>query len=187
METRVLADGGVTLSAPGPADIDAIAEACQDSAIAAWTNVPSPYTRADSVRFVGDIVPAKWAAGFPDWAIRTSLHGRLCGMVGFLERGSGAPEIGYWIAPSTRRHGLATAAVQLACDFAFATDGMGVSRIEWRAFVGNRPSAAVARRVGFQYEGVARHGTVQRGVPRDVWVAGLLPDDPRTPTGTWPI
>ncbi|MFD6857193.1 GNAT family N-acetyltransferase [Rhodococcus sp. NPDC060090] len=187
MEPRTLTDGRVTLSPPRPADIDTITEACRDAAIAEWTTVPAPYERADAVRFVGDIVPAKWERGFPDWAIRTSDHGPLCGMVGFVARGDTEPEIGYWVAPDARQQGLATAAVRLACDFAFSSEGMGVWRIAWRAFVGNVSSASVARHAGFRFEGVARHGLLQRGTPRDAWVAGLLPDDPRTPGDAWPI
>ncbi|WP_213932230.1 GNAT family N-acetyltransferase [Rhodococcus sp. B50] len=187
MERRTLTDGAVVLSPPESADVDAITDACRDPLIARWTTVPSPYARTDALYFVQDVVPAKWESGCPDWAVRTSEDGVLCGMVGFVPREGSDPEIGYWIAPTTRRHGLATAAVRLACDFAFAPDGMNVRRVAWRAFVGNRASAAVARRVGFRYEGIVRNGLLQRGVPRDVWVAGLSADDPHGPTDDWPL
>ncbi len=101
--------------------------------------MPYPYTRADALHFVEDVVPAEWAQGWPDRAVRT------------------------------------------------AADGMNVPRVAWRAFVGNRASAAVARRVGFRYEGIVRNGLLQRGVPRDVWVAGLSADDPHGPTDDWPL
>lgn len=187
MEPVVLTDGVVVLSAPGPSDVDALTRACRDPEVARWTTVPDPYSRADSIRFVHDLVPAQWAAGFPEWGIRTSPDGPLLGMIGFVPRGGSAPEIGYWIAPEARRRGLVTAALMLACDFAFHPDGLHTWRVEWRALVGNVPSAAAARRLGFRFEGVARHGTLQRGVPRDMWVAGLLPDDPRAPASGWPI
>ena len=145
MEVRTLTDGAVVLSPPGPADVDAITEACRDPLIARWTTVPSPYTRADALHFVEDVVPAGWTQGRPDWAVRTAADGVLCGMVGF------------------------------------------VPRVAWRAFVGNRASAAVARRVGFRYEGIARNGLLQRGVPRDVWVAGLSADDPPGHVDGWPL
>lgn len=187
MEIRTLTDDVVVLSPPRSADVDAITEACRDPLIARWTTVPSPYTRPDARHFVEDIVPAKWENGFPDWAIRSAADGVLCGMVGFVPRESADPEIGYWIAPAVRRRSLATAAVRLACGFAFAPDGLNVRRVAWRAFVGNRASAAVARRVGFRYEGIVRNGLVQRGVPRDVWVAGLSADDPPGPVDGWPL
>ncbi|MFF3178265.1 GNAT family N-acetyltransferase [Rhodococcus pyridinivorans] len=187
MEVRTLTDGAVVLSPPGPADVDAITEACRDPLIARWTTVPSPYTRADALHFVEDVVPAKWANGFPDWAVRSSADGMFCGMVGFVPRESADPEIGYWIAPTARGRGTATAAVRLACGFAFAQDGMNVPRVAWRTFVGNDASALVARRVGFRYEGIARNGLLQRGVLRDVWVAGLSADDPPGPVDGWPL
>ncbi|UYP19681.1 GNAT family N-acetyltransferase [Rhodococcus sp. Z13] len=187
MHERILTDGTVVLSPPRAADVDAITEACRDPEIARWTTVPDPYTRADAVHFVGTVVPDKWAKGFPDWAVRTEPDGRVCGMVGFVPREGDDLEIGYWIASTARGRGLATAAVRLACGFAFAADGMGVRRIGWRAFVGNHASAAVARRVGFRFEGITPAGLLQRGVPRDVWVAGLSADDPPGPADGWPL
>ena len=186
MHVRSLSDGRVHLTVPGPHDVDAITAACRDREIAAWTTVPDPYTRADAVRFVGDMVPAGWANAAPTWAIRTDPDGPLLGVVGFLRHERTAPEIGYWIAPGGRGRGLATAAVELACDFAFAPGGLAAWRIEWRAFAGNRASAAVAQRIGFRFEGTLRLGSVQRGVPRDTWIAGLLSDDPRGPVAGWP-
>ncbi|NME78841.1 GNAT family N-acetyltransferase [Rhodococcus sp. 105337] len=187
MQPSILTDGTVVLSVPGSGDIDAITDGCSDPAVAKWTTVPHPYTRADAVRFVEDIVPHKWANGFPDWGIRTSRDGPLLGMIGFVQHGSAAPEIGFWLAPEARGRGLATAAARLVCDFAFGRHGLQAWRVEWRALVGNVPSAAVARRLGFRFEGVARHGLLQRGVPRDVWVAALLPGDPREPAHGWPV
>ncbi|MEU5840724.1 GNAT family N-acetyltransferase [Rhodococcus sp. NPDC047139] len=187
MELRTLTDNAVVLSPPRSDDVDAITEACRDPLISRWTTMPSPYTRTDALRFVEDTVPAKWSNRFPDWAVRTSEDGVLCGMVGFAPRESDDPEVGYWISPTARRRGLATAAVRLACGFAFAPDGMNLRRVGWRAFVGNLASAAVARGVGFRYEGLVRNGLVQRGVPRDVWVAGLSADDPPGPADAWPI
>ncbi|MGW0021645.1 GNAT family N-acetyltransferase [Rhodococcus sp. NPDC003382] len=187
MQVTSLSDGRVHLTVPVPHDVDTITTACQDREIADWTTVPDPYTRADAVRFVGDIVPRGWAASAPNWAIRTSPDGVLLGVVGFLHHERTAPEIGYWIAADARGRGLATAAVNLACDFAFDPDGLATTRIEWRAFAGNLASAAVARHVGFRFEGTLRRGTLHRGVPRDTWIAGLLSDDPRVPADGWPI
>lgn len=186
MQITSLSDGRIHLTVPGPRDVDAITIACRDPQITAWTTVPDPYTTAHALCFVDEIVPKGWAAAAPNWAIRLSPGGSLLGVVGFLHHERTAPEIGYWIAPAARGRGLATAAVNLACDFAFAADGLATSRIEWRAFAGNRASAAVAQHVGFRFEGTLRRGTVHRGVPRDTWIAGLLSDDPRIPADGWP-
>ncbi len=85
-----------------------------------------------------------------------------------------------------RGRGLMAKALNLLCDFAFRPDTLALERVEWRAFVGNAASAAVARRVGFRFEGIVRAGGLQRGVRRDMWVAGLLAADTRTPAADWP-
>ncbi|ATQ31011.1 acetyltransferase [Rhodococcus ruber Chol-4] len=187
MRPVVLTGSTVVLTVPRAGDVDAITAACRDRSIVRWTTVPDPYTRADAQRFVGDVVPAGWAAHSPVWAVRTSADGPLLGTVGLIERDASAAEIGYWIAPAARARGLATESVNLLCDYAFRSDGLKLDRIEWRALAGHRASAAVARRVGFRFEGVQRRGILQRGSRHDAWVAGLLPDDPRVPADGWPM
>ncbi|NGP08828.1 GNAT family N-acetyltransferase [Rhodococcus sp. 14C212] len=187
MRPVVLAGSTVVLTVPVPDDVDALTAACRDRSIVRWTTVPDPYTRADAQRFVGDVVPAGWEGHSPVWAVRTTADGPLLGTIGLIARDPSAAEIGYWIAPAARTRGLATAAVNLLCDFAFGADGLSLGRIEWRALAANLASAAVARRVGFRFEGVQRRGVLQRGVRHDAWVAGLLPDDPRVPADGWPM
>ncbi|MCQ4117957.1 GNAT family N-acetyltransferase [Rhodococcus tibetensis] len=176
----------VWLSPPVIGDIDAICAACSDSVIAEWTTMPSPYTRSDAEQFVRRTVPSGWADRSPVWAIRERADGPAVGMIGLLARDSSASEIGYWLAADARSRGLMTAAIEVVCGFAFRPDGMGLERIEWRAFVGNRGSAAVARKLGFRFEGVQRRGLLQRGVRRDSWMAALLAEDPRTQVDGWP-
>ena len=178
--------GTVWLSPPVVSDIDAICAACSDSAIAEWTTMPSPYARSDAEHFVRRTVPSGWADRSPIWAIRERADGPAVGMIGLLARDSSSAEIGYWLAAGARSRGLMASAVEVVCDFAFRPGGMGLERIEWRAFVGNHDSAAVARKLGFRFEGVQRRGLLQRGVRRDSWMAALLADDPRTPADGWP-
>jgi RimJ/RimL family protein N-acetyltransferase len=63
---------------------------------------------------------------------------------------------------------------------------MGLTRIHWRAFVGNHASAAAVRAQGFRYEGLARLGSVLRGSRRDHWMAARLNTDPPGPADGWP-
>jgi RimJ/RimL family protein N-acetyltransferase len=184
-----LAGGPLVLSAPGTDDIDRIAELCRDPAIAAWTTVPSPYEREDAERFVTRTVPDAWAGGREcTWGVRDASTGVLHGMAGLHRIDDGEAEIGYWLAESARGRGWMTLAVGMMLDFAFATapDGLALQRVVWHAFGGNAASAAVARRAGFRWEGVARQGVVHRGVRRDEWQAGLLATDPREPVDDWP-
>ncbi|MEU1986186.1 GNAT family N-acetyltransferase [Nocardia sp. NPDC019395] len=189
MEEQTLTDGTVWLSRPTEADIDAIVESCQDPAIAEWVTVPSPYGRADAEDFLGTAVADGWAGRSPTWGIRTAERGRLIGTVGLgtRPRDETAAEIGFWLAPEYRKQGIISRAVGLTCGFGFDPAEMGLIRITWRAFVGNHASAAVARKHGFRYEGLARLGSVHRGIRRDHWVAGRLNTDPDGPADGWPV
>lgn len=188
MEEKILTDGTVWLDRPGTGDIDALVEGCQDPKVVEWVTVPSPYGRADAEEFLATVVADGWAARSPVWGIRTAPRGRLIGTVGLgtRPRDETAAELGFWLAPEYRTRGLISRAVALTCNFGFDPDGMGLIRIQWRAFVGNHASAAVARKNGFRYEGLARLGGLQRGTRRDFWVAGRLNTDPPGPADGWP-
>ncbi len=178
MDPFELTDGVVLLRTPGPEDVDRITAICQDTDIQEWTTVPSPYRREDAEGFVGAYVRDGWAAGTScTWAVRDAVDDALLGMVGIVLEGAGSAEIGYWLAPGGRGRGVMSRAVALVVDASFGR--IGLTRLSWRAFVGNGPSRRVAERAGFRVEGELRGGGVQRGVRRDEWVGTLLRDDPR--------
>src|SRR3546814_15645260 len=77
-------------------------------------------------------------------------------MIGLHRLTEDAPEIGYWMCRPARGRGLLTEAAAGVIDWAFSADGLGAPRIQWRAVVGNRASARVARAVGVRYEGTMR-------------------------------
>jgi RimJ/RimL family protein N-acetyltransferase len=169
------------LRAPDEALIDAIADACTDPAIARYTTAPAPYTRADAEGFVRDHVTSGWESGTGCvWALRPADDpDRLLGVIGLEGVADGAAELGFWLAPDARGHGYLHEAVVPVLDFGFSADGLGLRRVQWQALPGNVPSAAVARRAGFRYEGLRRLGGVHRGTRVDLWVAGLLATDAR--------
>ena len=169
-------------------DVEAIARICRHSSIGAWTTIPVPYTKLDARQFVEVAVPQSWDSGSPTWAVRESEAGEVVGMValhGHRDGESGA-EIGFWLSPTVRGRGLMTRAVNMVCDFAFAPTGMRLTRVEWRAFVGNHASAAVAARSGFRFEGTLRGGGLQRNIRRDQWIAGRLSTDSGEQASDWP-
>ncbi|MEN0086151.1 MAG: GNAT family N-acetyltransferase [Leifsonia sp.] len=183
----VLSGERVTLDQPAESDVDRIAELCSDPEIARWTTVPSPYRREHAVGFVTSVVPDGWASDrVCTWSVR--VDGELVGMVSLGDIHQHQGEIGYWLAPEARGHGVMSEATALVLAYGFAPgpDGLALRRILWRALTGNAASAAVARRAGFRWEGVVPGGAVQRGERFDEWRAVLLPDDPRAPAGYWP-
>ncbi|WP_054050035.1 GNAT family N-acetyltransferase [Alloactinosynnema sp. L-07] len=112
------------------------------------------------------------------------VHGELVGGVAFpvFDARAGICELGVWLAPHVTGRGLVGMAVQRMIDWAVFE--RGVFRIEWLAAVGNEPSIAVARRLGFTKEGVLRkhypHGEVRHdmelwSVLADEWRARSVP------------
>ena len=164
----------LTLSIPTEADVDAITEAAQDPEVPRWTTLPSPYARTDAEQFIAKA--AEWwdAESELTWGIR--VDDRWVGMIGLhrLERG-GSAEIGYWMAVAARGHGYLTEAARSVIDFAFDPDDLDLKRLDWRAVVGNVPSARAARTLGFRYEGLQRQALAD---PRGRTTAGWR--------GSWP-
>ena len=184
-----LATRRLLLRAPGDSLIDAIADACADPAIARYTTVPAPYTRADAEGFVRDHVPSGWVRGTGCvWAILSAADPDLLyGVIGLEGVADGAAELGFWLAPAARGHGYVDEAVAPVLEFGFSAEGLRLQRVQWQARPGNVPSAAIARRAGFRYEGLRRLGGVHRGTRVDLWVAGLLATDERAPQDDgWP-
>jgi RimJ/RimL family protein N-acetyltransferase len=62
-------------------------------------------------------------------------------------------EIGYWLLPRARGHGIATNVARALADYAFT---LGVRRVRARVIVGNVASERVLERAGFTREDVIR-------------------------------
>ena len=87
---------------------------------------------------------------------------RVLGEVGLLTRaGLGALELAYWVRADVAGQGFATEMAGAATRVCFEV--LGLRRVDIQVDVGNDRSAAVARRLGFQFEGTLR----QRQGPRD--------------------
>jgi RimJ/RimL family protein N-acetyltransferase len=172
---RGLSDAVVTLDRMSQADVPAIVAAI-DEEILRWLPLPAPYTTDDAVAFLG------WQAEMAErgltlnFAVRSAPGGPLLGSMGLHFRsGPGVGEIGYWIAPSARRQGLATAGIRLIAAFAFTA--YGPRRVELLVQPGNVYSRRAALRAGATYEGIRRAGIDDRGDPRDAAVFSFLPTD----------
>ncbi|QNK81710.1 GNAT family N-acetyltransferase [Nakamurella sp. PAMC28650] len=176
-ESTVLHGRGLVLRTWLPEDLDALLEACQDPEIQHWTPLPSPYLPEHAELFL-DACALRWVHGLASFAILDRDETCLLGSIGFVGLPEdGVVEVGYWVAPSARGRGVATAATGVICDWAFGT--LEFNRVEWQAYVGNEGSRRVAERCGFTFEGTLRGRGYQRGEYRDIWIAGLLRSDGR--------
>jgi RimJ/RimL family protein N-acetyltransferase len=170
------------LSRPTDADIDGIVAACQDPDIQRYTMVPRPYTPADArgyVRFCEE----RAEDGSALCLLGRDRSGQVIGSfslvtIGWKDR---AAEVGFWVAPWARRQGMATTGARAICRWAF--DVAGLERIDLEAATTNLGSNAVARRLGFTYEGTRRRAAIEgatsepdaRRMDMNVW--GLLPGE----------
>ncbi|MFE6734426.1 GNAT family N-acetyltransferase [Microbacterium sp. NPDC057650] len=147
---------------------------------------PSPYTRDHAEGFV-ELIAQWWADGSQAiWGIYA--EDALVGVVGLHHItdsvGGGHAELGYWMAAPQRGRGYLVEASRAAVDWAFAE--LDLARLNWRAVVGNVPSARAARALGFRYEGMQRQALTSERGRDDGWVGGLLATDDRTPV-RWPV
>lgn len=107
----------------------------------------------------------------------------LVGVVGLHHISShsagGTAELAFWATAESRGKGFMAEASRSVIDWGFAE--LGLARIHWQAVAGNIASARTARALGFRYEGELRQALTSSRGRDDGWVAGLLPDDDRSP------
>ncbi|MDQ6817782.1 MAG: GNAT family N-acetyltransferase [Actinomycetota bacterium] len=84
-------------------------------------------------------------------------------------------EIGFWVVPSARRFGLATAALSRFLDWTF--DELPIDRVEMSTTPDNRGTRGLAARLGVTEEGTFRKRNVERGKRIDLVTFGLLMRD----------
>jgi ribosomal-protein-alanine N-acetyltransferase len=145
-----------------------LARAANDRRI--WLNLrdrfPFPYTREDARDWLAYCATQRPELGF---AIADLDSDRPVGGIGLELRGdvyARTAEIGYWLSPTHWGRGLATCAVSLVSDWAFAS--LDILRLEAGVFSWNPASAKVLEKCGFVLEG--RH--LQR-----VWKDGRVGDE----------
>ncbi|KRC92991.1 GCN5 family acetyltransferase [Terrabacter sp. Root85] len=191
----LLTDGVVTLRAHSVDDADAIVDQSRDPESLRWTTVPRPYAREDALGWVEHNLSA-WGEprGTRSWAIAwTDATGtpRYAGTIDL--RPGAAPsagELGFGLHPDARGHGLMSRAVRLVVAHAFATPvwGAPVTRVHWRAVVGNWGSRRTAWSTGFTFHGTlpGSHPDPEGGTEAlDTWTASITPGVPLEPQAPW--
>lgn len=140
-------------------DVCAVHEICQDPAIQEFTTVPVPYTRDIAEHWIRSS-PQKYLerekislAGVRNGeiALSVSLHS--------IHEFDHVGEIGYWVSPSARGEGLASHAVTMLTEFAFA---IGFRRITAITLPENAASQKTLLNAGFELETVLRDGMTRR-------------------------
>ncbi|MEW2142525.1 GNAT family N-acetyltransferase [Micromonospora vinacea] len=169
-------DGELRLRPMEEQDLDAVVQTSQDPETIRWTTVPDPYERADAQGYQAYGRNA-WARGDAACFVIADPDDRYVGTLD-LRLSPADPllaDVGFVTAPAARGQGYLPAALVALSAWGFST--LGLSRIEWRANVGNTASRRAAEKAGFLVEGTARGGVQHRGERVDVWVGALLAKD----------
>jgi RimJ/RimL family protein N-acetyltransferase len=159
-----------------PRHLDAVAELIEDPLSIRHSRIPEPpppdfahqwYARYETGRSDG----TREAFALEDEA------GAFLGLTlaPAIDRVTQTVELGYMVAPEARGRGVATEALRLATEWAFAE--LGAERIELMISVDNPGSKIVAERCGYVCEGVLRSVYVKPGVRSDTEVWSRLPGD----------
>lgn len=140
---------------------------------ARWLNAHPAGTPAEVVR---DVEGERAGGRMLILTIADADDDRYLGAIALLTRENAAGELAYVVAPDARGRGLAPRAVQLLGDWAFAE--LGLQRLQLRIDPANDASHAVARRAGYEREGLLRSAYEVRGRRTDVVLYSRLPTDP---------
>ena len=143
----VLKTERLTLRAPRPEDVTAIALLANDRRIAENTaRLPPPYGVSDAEHFVAIVNQREGEACFV-----IMLDDTLIGICGVDPREDG-PELGYWLGASYWGRGFATEAVRALIDHAFGD--LQHETLQAGARVSNPASRRVLEKCAFQWTGV---------------------------------
>ena len=171
-----LTGAGITLRPWTDADVEVLVLAYADPGIQRWhrRSLDEDEAAATIRTWQGAWATetgASWAVTDPD------RGGSVVGRVAFreLDLADGFAEVGYWVLPSARGHGVATHAVRTLCRWAF--DVAGLQRIELQHSVHNTASCRVASAAGFVAEGTLRASVLHNDGWHDMHVHGRVRSD----------
>ncbi|MEZ3178891.1 GNAT family N-acetyltransferase [Streptomyces pimonensis] len=168
-------------------DVPALAEMMNDEQVAAWTDVPRPFTEETARTWITEYAPAERSAGNGlALAVTEFLTQRLVGLIQLTRTNwhVRSTEMSYIVAPWARGEGYASEAALATAQWLFGDQKF--ERVELRTAAANTASQQVAQRIGCISEGVLRnaciaHVRVEGGgwsdVRTDFIVWSLLPED----------
>ncbi len=147
---------GLELRLPEEKDVDELFDAIERNRaqLEQWLHwAHSTHSREDVLRFI--------ESARKDFVRPDALHllifreGRIIGSCGLLiNEVNSYAEIGYWIDLKFAGQGITTDCCRTLVDYAFLE--LDLYRVQIRCATRNERSAAVAKRLGFVYEGVHR-------------------------------
>lgn len=168
-------------------DVPALAEMMNDEQVAAWTDVPRPFTETAVRTWITEESPAERMAGRGlDLAVTEFLTQRLVGVIRLTgtDWHIRSTELSYIVAPWARGEGYASEAALATAQWLFGDQKL--ERVELRTAADNTASQQVAQKIGCISEGVLRNACIAHvrtegggwtDIRTDFIVWSLLPED----------
>lgn len=157
--------------------MDALVAAWRDPEMHRWMPEEADPFGADEARaFIANAGTHLASGTSVALAIADDATDEAVGSVTFHVWGPRHWNVGYWVAPGQRRNGLATAAVTKLARWAFSANPL-LARVSLYTMPGNGPSQEVARRAGFQQEGLLRRWGEANGEQLDWVMFSLIRED----------
>lgn len=171
---RPLADGDIRLDPLTAAHAAAMDALARDRDVARFTRVPDPVPDRFGARWIERYTRGREDRTNDGFAIVDSETGDFLGFMALvnLNLETQEAEAGYIVASHARGRGVATRALRLLTDWAFAE--LPLERIELFIDVENSPSEVVAQRCGYTREGVLRWTYLKPGLRSDTIVYSKL-------------
>jgi RimJ/RimL family protein N-acetyltransferase len=154
-------------------DVDCVRLAGTDPRIPAGTTVPAVFTPAAGLGFIHRQRRRVQAGEGVTQAIVDAVTDQAIGLMWVALRPQ--PHVGglgYWVVPSARGQGVATAAIRLVVPWAM--EAMGLRRLEAWVEPDNAASQRVLTNAGFEHEGVLRNFLTVEGRSSDAHVFSVV-------------
>lgn len=171
-----LTDGVVVLRELREGDRAAVLRTMRDPVVQQWLNMPGDPRDADFDSLLRTVREGIASGDRYDLCVTEAGRDEALGTVVATRRHRDNFELAYLVSEPGRGRGLMTRAVRLLCDWLFQ---QGVGRLEIRTHPDNEASQQLARRCGFQREGLERKSIWLHDRRADAIVWSLLPQDPR--------
>ncbi|MBA9043730.1 MULTISPECIES: GNAT family N-acetyltransferase [Streptomyces] len=162
------------------ADAQDTQASCADVLTQRWLPLPRPYTLDAATAWCTSVSHGLRESGDGiHFAVTDTRADRLMGTVGLKKtdwRGR-TSEIGYWVSPWARGHGIAAEATRALAHWALTDHRF--ERLELRAATADTASRKTALAAGFRHEGILRNAGFVHDGRVDLVLFSLVADDLR--------